>query len=150
MCRVSKYSLVCEKVATYSTEHKALSQPQDVAEFLMDTVNTDSLTTEHFFVFCLNTKLRVIGYFDIASGAVDGCPVHPREVFQPALAMPKVAAILVAHNHPSGDPTPSMEDEHVTERLVDAGKLLGIRVIDHVVVGDGSWYSFRQDGLTDF
>lgn len=150
MCMVSKYNLVCEKVATYNTEHKALTEPRHVAEFLMNAVGTDSLTTEHFFVFCLNTKLKVIGYFDIANGAIDGCPVHPREVFQPALATPKTAAIIVAHNHPSGDPKPSREDVKVTKRLVDAGQLLGIKVIDHLVVGDGIWCSLRNDGLADF
>lgn len=150
MCRVSKYSLVCEKVATYSTEQTALHSPDDVAEFLVRTVGTDGLMTEHFFVFCLNTRCRVIGFFDIASGCIDGCPVHPREVFQPAVAMPKTAAIIVAHNHPSGNPRPSEEDLDVTKRLVSAGRLLGIKVLDHAVVGDGIWCSLKQDGFAEF
>ena len=161
MCRIAKYELVCEKVATYEADintrfkaedstMQAVRSAHDVFRLLRDTVRTDRFTTEHFFVFCLDTKLKIIGFFDIASGGLDAAPVHPREVFQPAVAMPKCAAIIVAHNHPSGDPAPSAEDLEVTRRLVDAGKLLGIRVMDHIVIGDGCYESIRSMGDIEF
>lgn len=161
MCRISKYELVCEKVATYSAdinkrlgaefaEQNALCGAFDVAELLLNVIRTDRNTTEHFYVFCLDTKLKVIGFFDIARGNLDSCPVHPREVFQPVVATAKCSAVIVAHNHPSGDPTPSPEDIEITKRLIEAGNLLGIRVIDHLVVGDGLWESIRSMDVVKF
>lgn len=161
MCRINKYELVCEKVTTYSAdinkrlgaefaEQNALCGAFDVAELLLNVIRTDRNTTEHFYVFCLDTKLKIIGFFDIARGSINSAPVHPREVFQPAIATAKCAAIIVAHNHPSGDPTPSTEDIGITERLVEAGELLGIKVIDHIVVGDWLWESIRSMGAVKF
>lgn len=161
MCRISKYELVCERVATYHAdinerlgaqfaEQNALQADADVATLLINIIKTDRNTTEHFYVFCLDTRLKVVGFFDIAKGSLDTCSVHPREVYQPAVATPKCSAIIVAHNHPSGDPTPSSEDISVTERLVEAGKLLGIRLLDHIVVGDGVWQGIRSMGIVEF
>ena len=92
---------------------------------------------ERFIVACLDTKHRVQSVVPITVGTLDASLVHPREVFKPAI-IEGSSAILLSHNHPSGDPTPSQEDRQVTERLTDAGKLIGITVLDHIVHGDGT------------
>ncbi len=100
---------------------------------------------ESFFVVTLDVRSRVLGLRVVSVGVVDAAPVHPREVFGHAVRE-AAAAVVVAHNHPSGDPTPSAQDRAVTERLQAAGKLLGISVLDHVVVGADRYYSFAEDG----
>lgn len=92
---------------------------------------------ERFVVACLDTKHRIQSVVEISRGTLDASLVHPREVFRPAVAEGS-AAVLLSHNHPSGDPTPSREDHQVTTRLTEAGTLLGINVLDHVIYGDGT------------
>lgn len=99
---------------------------------------------ERFAVVYLDTKHRTIAVHEAHVGTCDATPVHPREVFGPAVAL-AATAIIVAHNHPSGDPTPSANDRAVTERLRQAGGLLGITLLDHVVIGDARYYSFAED-----
>ena len=104
------------------------------------------LRQEEFHVLLLNTQNAVIRELMVTRGILDASVVHPREVFAPALAEAAAAVILV-HNHPSGDPTPSPADREVTRQLVDAGRVLGIPVRDHVVVGNGRFTSFLDLGL---
>ncbi len=100
---------------------------------------------EVFAILCLSTKHRVIAYHEVSRGTLDATLVHPREVFKAAL-LANAAAIVLAHNHPSGDPAPSPDDMALTRRLVDAGKLIGVDVLDHIVIGDGRYVSFRERG----
>src|SRR5262249_50004441 len=101
---------------------------------------------EHFVVLLLNSKNRLIGINTVSIGSLTSSLVHPREVFKPAI-LANAAAIIVAHNHPSGEPTPSQDDVEITKRLHAAAELLGIRLLDHIVLGDnGRWYSFQEDG----
>jgi DNA repair protein RadC len=100
---------------------------------------------ESFWVFYLDTRHRVIGKQAICRGTLAACIVHPREIFGSAMTR-HAAAIILAHNHPSGDATPSPEDERLTTRLVEVGKLLGIPVLDHLVVTADSYFSFRDTG----
>jgi len=93
---------------------------------------------ERFCILTLDTKHVPISWYRITVGTLDASLVHPREAFRPAI-LDAAAAILLFHNHPSGDPTPSREDRLVTERLTEAGKIIGIQVLDHIVVGDGTW-----------
>jgi DNA repair protein RadC len=99
--------------------------------------------TEVFAILCLTTKYRVIAYHEVSRGTLDSTLVHPREVFKAAL-LANAAAIIVCHNHPSGDPTPTVEDIEVTRRLAATGQVVGIEVVDHIVVGDGRYYSFKE------
>lgn len=99
---------------------------------------------ERFVVVYLDTKHRPIAVHDAHVGTCDSSPVHPREVFGPALAL-SATSIVVAHNHPSGDPTPSPEDRAVTERLRQAGELLGIALLDHLVIGADRYYTFAEE-----
>ena len=92
---------------------------------------------EHFVVACLDTKHVPLGVYRITTGTLDASLVHPREVFKPA-HIEGASAIILSHNHPSGDPTPSREDHQVTSQLTEAGKLFGITVLDHVIYGCGT------------
>ena len=119
-----------------------LSCPLDVADFLMPRLRYAA--KEQFVVILLNNKNKVIGTEVVSEGSLSSSIVHPREVFTPAI-LHHAAAIMVAHNHPSGDPKPSIEDEEVTRLLLRSGKVLGIPMIDHVIIGDGNYYSFLEN-----
>ena len=102
---------------------------------------------ENFLVAALDARRRVIGVSTVSVGTLSASLVHPREVFKPAILL-NAAAVIVCHNHPSGDPTPSAEDREATRRLVKAGELLGIPVADHIILGEGeAFFSFREGGL---
>ena len=119
-----------------------LSCPQDVAELLMPRLRY--AVKEQFIVILLNGKNKVIGTEVISEGSLSSSIVHPREVYASAL-LHHAAAIMVAHNHPSGDPKPSDEDREITSLLVRSGKVLGIPLVDHIVIGDGTYYSFQEN-----
>ena len=104
------------------------------------------LPHEEFHVLLLNTQNEVLRDVQISRGTLDASLVHPREVFRPAIAE-AAAAIILVHNHTSGDPAPSAEDRTVTRKLRDAGETIGIEVLDHVIVGDGRYTSFVEAGL---
>lgn len=105
-----------------------------------------SARKEHFLVFCLNARRQLVHRETVSVGTLSASLVHPREVFAPAIAH-AAAAVVAVHNHPSGDCAPSSEDREVTRRLQRAGELLGIPLADHLVVSDGAWFSFREQGL---
>lgn len=100
---------------------------------------------EFFMTLNLNSKMQVESKSIISIGNIDSAPVHPREVFGPAVRR-GAAAVVVAHNHPSGDPTPSRQDVEVTKRLLDASAVLGIKLVDHVIVGNGCFTSMKSEG----
>lgn len=100
---------------------------------------------ERFGVMSVDTKHRVIGWDIVGVGTLDAAMVHPRDVFRCAIAQ-NAAAIVLCHNHPSGDPAPSGEDETITSRMRQGGTLLGITVLDHVIVGESGYYSFQEAG----
>ncbi|MFH1438603.1 MAG: DNA repair protein RadC [Pseudomonadota bacterium] len=104
------------------------------------------LEKEIFMVLGLSSKNRIIVEHRAAEGCLNECPISPREVFGPLLKCPAAAAVLV-HNHPSGDPSPSTDDRLLTVRMCEAGRLLGIKVLDHVIVGSSRYYSFKDDGV---
>jgi len=113
----------------------------DIAQVVRNTVR--GARRESFFVVLLDVRNRVMGMHVVSVGVVDSALVHPREVF--ALAVRESAvAVVIAHNHPSGDPSPSKQDQQVTERLRAAGALLGVELLDHVVIGTERYYSFAS------
>jgi len=118
--------------------------PEDVAHFAMPRYRFED--KEHFAIVVLNTKNHIIAMPDISIGSLTASVVHPREVFREALKYP-AASIILLHNHPSGDPSPSREDIAVTQRLVKAGKILDIPVLDHVIIGDNRFVSLKEKGL---
>jgi len=101
---------------------------------------------EHFIVLHTDSKNKVICQDNVAVGSLNATVVHPREVFKSAL-LSSASGIVLIHNHPSGDPMPSKEDIAITKRLSECGDLLGIRVLDHIIVGDPKHFSFRNHGL---
>lgn len=101
---------------------------------------------EFFVALFLNTKNGVLKQEVISIGSLNANIVHPREVFRTA-CMISASSIIVAHNHPSGDPTPSKEDIDLTKKLVEAGKMMGIELLDHVIIGHDSNYGFKESGL---
>ncbi len=101
---------------------------------------------EHFFSLHLNSKNQLIREVLVSIGSLSTSVVHPREVFAPAVR-DSTAALIFIHNHPSGDPAPSREDRECTQRLIHAGQILGIRVLDHIVLGHDDYYSFADAGL---
>lgn len=129
--------------AAEPARRKRMAAPQDGALLLMPKLRYE--TNEHFMLVLLNTKNRVIAVQQVSEGSLNSSVVHPREVFSPAIAQ-HAAAILVGHNHPSGDPEPSREDKGLTAVLVKTGNLLGIPLIDHIIIGDGIYYSFKEHG----
>ena len=123
-----------------------LATPFEAAEAARQLIGED-LDREVFGVLLVNTRHRVTAMHVVSVGSLDGTLVHPREVFKCAI-LGSAAAIIVFHNHPSGDPAPSREDIALTKRLVTAGRLLGIPVLDHVVLGDdGAFVSFKERKL---
>jgi len=118
--------------------------PQDVHRFLHERASQE--LAEVFYVLTLNSQSRVVSAQEVTRGILNSSLVHPREVFRLAIAE-GAAGIILVHNHPSGDPTPSADDRAITRQLVDAGKLLDIPVYDHVVIGNGRYVSFAEAGL---
>jgi DNA repair protein RadC len=121
-----------------------IRSPQDVSNLLMDRLRFQ--TKEHFLTLHLDTKNQIIGEDLVSIGSLNASIVHPREIFKPVLKR-SAASIICVHNHPSGDPTPSREDIDVTRRIVEAGNILGIDVLDHVIIGDQKYASLKELGL---
>jgi DNA repair protein RadC len=139
VCELAKrlYTLPCH------TGH-TIKCPQDIANLLMPEMRF--LKKEIFKVILLSTKNRIIEISDISIGSLTSSIVHPREVFSVAVKR-SASSICFIHNHPSGDPEPSNEDIETTRRLMSSGDVLGIKVLDHIVVGDGRHVSFKECGL---
>jgi DNA repair protein RadC len=120
-----------------------LRTPREAADYLMPAFGTRAV--EQFGVVLLDTRHRVLRTSVISVGTMNSAVVEPRDVFREA-ALGAAAAVVVFHNHPSGDPTPSPDDEELTRRLAAAGVLMGIDVVDHIILGDARYASFREMG----
>ena len=147
---------IYEASIAYNVVHQGpvepLNTPEKIVDYLRDAFERQP-TVETLWLICLNRKNRPIGRTLVSSGTLTGSLVHPREVFKVAV-LSSAAAIVVAHNHPSGDPAPSSADLQVTRRLREAASAIDIELIDHVIVGlpeddpaGKGYYSFRSAGL---
>ena len=142
----------CQIVASFELGRRLLTYeskppirtPQDVADMFMPELRY--LKKEIFKGVYLDTKNRVIADETVSMGSLNTNIVHPREVFKKAIEK-SAASIILVHNHPSGDPTPSSEDIELTKRMLEAGNLLGIAVFDHVIIGDGKYISLKEKEL---
>lgn len=127
-----------------SESRPLIKTPDNVAEIMFDLCELHC--EEHFYCLLLNTKNRVNGIQNVSTGSLSAAIIHPREVFKAAI-LANSAAIILCHNHPSGDPTPSPEDITLTKKIVDAGKFLDIPILDHLVIGDRRYISFKEQNL---
>ncbi|MEK7315640.1 MAG: DNA repair protein RadC [Candidatus Eisenbacteria bacterium] len=118
--------------------------PEDLYKLLRPRIGRED--REHFVAVLLSSRSTVIGIETISIGSLNASIVHPREVFKPAIVH-SASAIALAHNHPSGDVTPSEEDLAITRRLKEAGRLLGIELVDHIIVGRNAFTSFKERKL---
>lgn len=123
------------------TENAHIANPKDVVEIIRKDLKNKA--KEHFKIIMLNTRNKVIGIGEISVGTLDASLVHPREVFEEAIKHHSSSVILV-HNHPSGDTEPSDDDLKMTKRLKEVGEILGISVLDHIIIGKDSYYSFKD------
>lgn len=118
--------------------------PEEAAGLVMEEMRY--LDREHFWALVLNTKNQVLAVEKVSVGTLDSSAVHPRELYKNAIRK-SAAALILIHNHPSGDPTPSQQDLDLTRRLVEAGEIIGIRVLDHIIIGDNKFTSLKAEGL---
>jgi DNA repair protein RadC len=148
MAKATQIAAVFElarKLEGFTDEPKRkIKSPADVYSLLYPKMREQK--REKLVALLLDTKNQIIREETISIGSLNANIVHPREVFKAAL-MESSASVILSHNHPSGDPTPSREDIAVTEKLVEGGKMLGIEVLDHVIIGDGRYVSLKDEGL---
>jgi len=119
----------------------SLNCPEEVVDYLKERLGKEK--KEHFLVLALDSRNKLIKITDVSVGTLDANLVHPREVFKEVI-LAHAAQVILAHNHPSGDAQPSEEDLEITKRLVEAGKILGIEVLDHIIISQNSYSSFRK------
>lgn len=132
------------RLAQYPTSQRIMIRsPQDVASFIMPRLRYED--KEQFLILLLNTKNHVLAAPIISIGSLNASIVHPREVFKAAVDY-SAASIILVHNHPSGDPSPSKEDVLITNKLLQAGNIMDIRVLDHIIIGDNRYISLREIG----
>lgn len=131
------------------TDPRVITGPADVAALVRDVSMIPDDAREHFVMLMLNTKSRVVAWHHVSTGTLDGTLVHARDVFGPALRTMGVKSLVLVHNHPSGDPTPSVADIRLTRSLVEAGRIVEITIHDHVIVANGneSYVSLQEKGL---
>lgn len=146
---LKQYRIPCYRVSllregSVGSPHRKFSNSREVYEIMRPL--TRDLDREHFIVLMLDSKNKLIGMNTVSVGSISASLVHPREVAKPAVVH-NAAAIIGVHNHPSGDAAPSVEDRQCTERLVQAFKLLGIRLLDHIIIGESDYFSFADAGL---
>lgn len=139
---LAAFELTKRALEVNDTNLPTISNAKDAVAQLTDI---QDLKKEHFVVLYLNAKNQLVHKEIISMGTLNANLVHPREVFEPALKH-STAQIVAAHNHPSGDPKPSEDDIEITKRLTEAGKMMGVEVMDHVIVSKNSYFSFKEEG----
>lgn len=138
------FELARKLASTTPVDRPTIRSPEDAADLVMKEMRF--LDREHFKALLLNTKNQLIARETISIGTLNASTIHPRELFKSAIRRSSAAVILV-HNHPSGDPTPSKEDIDVTRRLQETGGIIGIEVLDHIIIGDKRFVSLKEKGL---
>lgn len=140
--RVDIVSIQLVKEASLKYRDRTISNPQGASELITDFLKQRK-DREYFGIICLSTKNQPTHISIVSIGTLNGSMVHPREVFKAAI-LSNSASVILFHNHPSGNPEPSKTDIEITKRLVEAGEIIGINVIDHVIVGDEQFLSMKE------
>ena len=142
--RLPRYRVTLVREGSYSNSSNHIRTPEDVVSIL--SADYDNAVVETALMLALDTKNKIIGVFTISTGSLNASIIHPRDIFQRAI-LSNAASVILAHNHPSGDPTPSSEDIELTGKLVEAGKVMDIAILDHVIIGDGKFVSLKERGV---
>lgn len=143
--RVNLVSLKMIKEGSILYDVRRLSTPSEAAG--LGKLFLEDLDREQVLVCCLDNKNQPVSLNVVSTGCLNSSIVHPRETFKLAI-LSNAASIILFHNHPSGDPEPSQEDINITKRLIEAGKIMGIELLDHIIIGsDGSFFSLKEKGL---
>lgn len=137
--------LVKRALVAIPEKKKTIRTPKDVVDIMMKYLRYEA--KENFYILILDTKNQVINISKISEGSINTSIVHPANVFKEVLKYETSNSIVLAHNHPSGDPTPSIDDVNITEQIIKAGKLLNIEIIDHIIIGDGIYTSFKKEEI---
>ena len=144
-CQILAAVELGRRVATHPRKERvSIGNPKDIVDLFMEKMRY--YKEEHFSTLLLDTKGKVIEEVEVSVGDLNSAPVHPREVFKQAVKR-SAAAVVLVHNHPSGDPTPSRDDLDITMRLVEAARILGVNVLDHIIIGDGVYTSLKSEEL---
>lgn len=143
MYRINRYSVTLVKEKSLLSEYKVVGSPSHAFKLLS---HLHYSPVEQMHVIMLDVKNKIIGISQVSGGTINACIVSPRDIFQRALLV-NAANIILAHNHPSGDPTPSIEDITVTKSIDDAGKIMGINLIDHIIIGEEKYVSLKEKGV---
>jgi len=143
MKRINFYSLKMVKEGSTLYETAVIKSPVEVYQAAKQLLALHEEPEEHFCIFCLNTKNKIVGVHTISIGSLNVSIVHPREVFKAAM-LNNASGIICLHNHPSGDPEPSREDIETTRLLVEAGEIMGIKVLDHVIISEQGYLSMKE------
>ena len=141
--RINIVSIKMIKEASFLYQTRTISSPKDAYEMIKEQL--EGLDREQFIIACLNTKNEPTNITVVSVGTLNKAIVHPREVFKTAI-LSNAASIMAFHNHPSGETTPSQQDIQLTNRLYEAGELLGIKLLDHLIIGDGTFTSLKEKG----
>lgn len=141
--RLPRYKVALVREGSSRTGVNHIHDPEDVHKII--AAEYADAVVETAMMLALDTKNKIIGIFEISRGSLNASIIHPRDVFQRAILVNSASVILV-HNHPSGDPTPSPEDVKLTKKLVEAGRVMDITVLDHVICGEGKYASLRERG----
>lgn len=141
--RVNIVSVKLVKESSMLYKQRRVRSPQDSYELFHEY--SGEVDREHFVVACLDTKNQPTNITTVHIGSLNASIVHPREVMKTAI-LSNAASIICGHSHPSGDPTPSSMDIDVTERLAEVGKIIGIELLDHIIIGDGKFVSLKEKG----
>ena len=144
MKRISIVKIQQVKDGSIPYETKACSSPQVVVGLLRKYLA--GVDREHFGVICLNSKNEINNITTCSIGTIDECPVYSREIFKTAI-LSNSASIILFHNHPSGHPAASHQDRKLTKRSQDGGELLGVKIHDHIIIGDSGYFSFSEEGI---
>lgn len=134
-----------EMSVNYPEIDRRMNSPEKVARLARIALRMHEHTEEYLYMICLNTKLEMTSVFELSRGNVNSSVVGIREMFQKAL-LANAVSIIVMHNHPSGDPKPSKEDIEVTKRMIEAGHMIGVDVLDHLVIGNDRYVSLKEKG----
>ena len=141
--RINIVSIKMVKESSFLYQTRTISSPKDAYEMIKEQL--EGLDREQFIIACLNTKNEPTNISVISVGTLNKAIVHPREVFKTAI-LSNAANVIAFHNHPSGDTEPSQQDIQLTNRLYEAGELLGIKLLDHLIIGDGTFTSLKEKG----